>query len=80
MPRLMGTRRISYQESRGKREAHDKKQSEIEHSSPFWCHSSLSIFLTAPPEIIPQLKASTLNFLINKLVIVTPQTNNTWKS
>ena len=31
LPRLMGTRRISYQELREKREAHEKKQSEIEY-------------------------------------------------
>jgi len=31
LPRLMGTRRISYQELREKREAYEKKQSEIEY-------------------------------------------------
>ncbi len=31
LPGLMGTRRISYQDLREKREAHEKKQSEIEY-------------------------------------------------
>ena len=47
LPRLMGTRRISYQELREKREAHEKKQSEIEYIRlHFWCHIRPLKYLT----------------------------------